>query len=141
VCPSYLSLQEESELTHITLHVRHAANVNYVTRKWGCRSDLLADWLDTIDDCRFKTPFNRSVPHWFWHTSKQQRDYDSGVAIKRGPYGTRSLVDSLTYGVVFELPGHFGEWGGYFQDTPMCRLSGWLGRRDHADEAGRTLCF
>lgn len=51
----------------------------------------------------------------------------------------KHLLDSRSQEIVFEVPKHYGEWGGYFKKTRMCRLSGYLGRITGPD--GRTMCL
>jgi hypothetical protein len=133
--------QEEVELTRITLKVRPRANCNYFMRKWGCPSDERPDWMARTNDCRFKTPFNRSVPHWYWHTNKQLRNRDRWVTLRKGSNGRPVLADSRTNEVIFEVPPHYGEWGGYFEKMPVCRLSGYLGRLNQTDQEGPTMCM
>jgi hypothetical protein len=92
------------------------------------------------DDCRFKTPFNKSVPHWYWHTSKQLLDRDRWLTVNAGPNGIHRLQDSHTKEVIFQVPAHYGEWAGYLEQTSACRLSGQLGRLN-TDSAGHTMCL
>jgi hypothetical protein len=61
--------QEEKDLTHYTVHVGHTRNCNYFLRKWGCPAEAGrpgVDWMLHRDKCAFKTPFNKTVPVWFW---------------------------------------------------------------------------
>lgn len=132
---------EETKLTHYTVHIRHSANCNYFMRKWGCPSEA-GNWMSMTGDCRFKTPFNKSVPHWYWHTSKEQRDGDRWLTIKdkqeKEQQKMKVLVDSRSNEELFKVPEHYGEWGGYFDPQQLCRLSGYLGRMTAPD--GRNMC-
>lgn len=58
------------------VHVRHGANCNYFMRKWGCPSEA-GNWMAMTDDCKFRTPFNKSVPHWWvrFSTAKSCGEY------------------------------------------------------------------
>jgi hypothetical protein len=123
----------------LAVHIRHGANCNYFMRKWGCPSEA-GDWMSMTGDCKFKTPFNKSVPHWYWYTNKALRARDRWLTVKGGKEGEpKRLLDSRTNEVVFDVPKHYGEWGGYFEQTRMCRLSGYLGRTTDAE--GRTMCL
>lgn len=96
--------------------------------------------------CRFKTPFNRTVPHWYWYTSKAFRARDQWLKVQAvsavTPNGIAKqlhLIDDKSKQKIFEVPRHYGEWGGYFEQTRICRISGYLGRTTGPD--GRTMCL
>jgi hypothetical protein len=86
--------------------------------------------------CRFRTPFNKTVPHWYWHTNKALRGCDRWLKVDGRP---AQLIDSRSKEAYFKVPPHYGEWGGYFEQTRICRLSGFLGRTVMPD--GRTMCL
>ena len=96
--------------------------------------------MSKTGDCRFKTPFNKSVPIWYWHNSKALRDRDRWLTVRKVEKSTVvQLLDFRSKEVIFDLPEHYGNWTGYFEKTRMCRLSGFLGRTTGPD--GRTMCY
>lgn len=97
-------------------------NGNYHYRKWGCQGD--GPWWD----CSYKTPFNKSVPVWYWQTSKQQRMIDRHLEVSTCN-GTKCLMDANGT-VLFRVPTRFtpeGGWAGYNETLPICRVTGKLG--------------
>ncbi|WIA34946.1 hypothetical protein OEZ86_013227 [Tetradesmus obliquus] len=93
---------------------RFVVNGNYIYRKWGCQP---GSWAS----CAYKTPFNKTVPVWYWYTSKEQRQLDSGLSLREG-----KLFDAQG-NAVYTLPATFNGWTGYTETKPVCRLSGPLG--------------
>lgn len=79
------------------------------------------------------------MPIWYWHSSKALRQRDRWLTVKGEEGKVKHLLDSRSQEIVFEVPKHYGEWGGYFKKTRMCRLSGYLGRITGPD--GRTMCL
>ncbi|WIA43700.1 hypothetical protein OEZ86_010130 [Tetradesmus obliquus] len=94
------------------LHV----NGQYFFRKWGCRDQR---W----DMCEYKTPFNKTLPIWYWYTSKLQRHLDFGVSV--------SMKDKKVFGgdgkVLYDIPQDYANWSGYIDSTHSCRLTGPIG--------------
>jgi hypothetical protein len=131
-------LQEDRENTQATRD-RHGPNCNYFMRKWGCPSEA-GNWYAGVPDCRFKTPFNKSVPHWYWHTSKALRKRDRGLAVKKIENEGVFVLDTRSNERLFKVPEHYGTWLGYLEKSRMCRLSGYLGRLP-ADADNRTMCL
>lgn len=118
---------------------RHHANCNYFMRKWGCPAEQ-SNWMSSTHDCRFKTSFNRTVPHWFWHTNRSLRARDRWLHTRpvESENGTSWLLDTRTNELIFPLPKHYGTWEGYVDKARICRLSGWLGQFTGPD--GRAMC-
>jgi hypothetical protein len=82
----------------------------------------------------------------YWHTTKALRERDQWLTVSHlwtDAGQTRKahyLADAKTQERIFEVPNHYGEWGGYFENsTRVCRVSGWLGRTTGPD--GRTMCL
>lgn len=84
----------------------------------------------------------------YWHTTKALRARDqwltvSYLEVEAGAGQKRKahfLADAKTQERIFEVPQHYGEWGGYFDNsTRVCRVSGVLGRTTARD--GRTVCL
>jgi hypothetical protein len=137
-----LWLQEDKENTQATRD-RHGPNCQYFLRKWGCPSEA-GNWYAGVSDCKFKTPFNKTAPHWYWHTSKALRRRDKSLTVKTiendGIKEGIFLLDTRTDERILQVPEHYGTWNGYFEKTRMCRLSGYLGRLP-PDANGRTMCL
>lgn len=93
-------------------------NVNgaYLKRKWGCQGH-------TFIGCQYQTPFNKSLPVWYWYTSKQQRGVDLGLNAR----------DSKMYDgdgvVVYDIPpgDNYIGWAGYKESASVCRITGPIG--------------
>ncbi|WIA15604.1 hypothetical protein OEZ85_002231 [Tetradesmus obliquus] len=97
-----------------TWEQRFYVNSNYLARKWGCRSG-------TWSSCMFSTPLDKTLPVWYWHTSKQQRQLDSGLDVRGG-----KLVDAHG-SVVFIIPPTYNRWAGYNETAAGCRQTGPVG--------------
>lgn len=140
------TLLAEQKRTNFTMQ-RSSVNCNYFLRKWGCATEVdLNPWQAYFAGCKFPTPFNRSVPVWYWHHSKSLRDRDKGLSMRLERAGASSnitwwLFDTQTNTKILKVPKHYGEWSGYVDQDQggVCRLSGYLGWVGKADEG--TLCL
>ncbi|KAF6251793.1 hypothetical protein COO60DRAFT_1557243 [Scenedesmus sp. NREL 46B-D3] len=94
---------------------RPTVSGNYVHRKWGCAAN--GKW----DKCAYQTPFNKSLPVWYWQTSKEQRQLDHGLVIRGS-----QLFDAHGR-LIVALPASFAGWAGYRETAAMCRVTGRLG--------------
>lgn len=111
---------------------RYGVNGNYLYRKWGCPG--FGPW----QDCLYETPFNKSVPVWYWQTSKHQRQIDQNVELD---WSTNSLVDANRT-KLFRVPARFtpeGGWAGYNETLSDCRVTGKLGVASNT--SSRLICI
>lgn len=119
---SGLHLPDDPNLQHQESHLRtvwnQRGNINraYMMRKWGCPGM-------NFGGCTFRTPFNKSLPVWYWYTSKHQRALDHGL---NG--GGANIVDGDGK-IVYEKPHNedYAKWAGYNESAHVCRITGPVG--------------
>ncbi|KAF6252391.1 hypothetical protein COO60DRAFT_1553242 [Scenedesmus sp. NREL 46B-D3] len=97
-----------------TVHQRFHINAQYLFRKWGCKGQR---WFD----CDYKTPFNKSLPVWYWYSSRHQRQLDYGI------YSKENKVFDGDGNLLYDIPGSYAGWAGYNDSAHTCRLTGPLG--------------
>ncbi|WIA14795.1 hypothetical protein OEZ85_003279 [Tetradesmus obliquus] len=115
---------EKEEARKQALGIRQQVNNQYLYRKWGCPGG--GPWFAPT----FKTPFNKSVPVWYWETSKRQRQMDVGLQVNDPPgLGGRGVPFLDAHGaVIYRIPEHYSNWTGYLERAlPMCRVTGKIG--------------
>ncbi|WIA35977.1 hypothetical protein OEZ86_004357 [Tetradesmus obliquus] len=100
---------------HMRSFWQQRADINkaYLLRKWGCQGR-------NFGGCRYQTPFNKSLPVWYWATSRHQRALDHGLFAK-----DNTIFDG-DGNAVYTIPkdDNYIGWAGYNESAHVCRITG-----------------